>query len=80
MRDPNRVTEDTARRPQPPQVMVAMTSPAPIAAPSATFRALTLPDLWAVISFSIFIASITQIRSPSETSAPSATATLRIVP
>ena len=57
-----------------------MTSPEPIAAPSATFRAVTLPERWAVISFSIFIASITQIRSPSATSAPSATATLRTVP
>ena len=55
-------------------------SPEPIAAPSATFRAVTLPERWAVISFSIFIASITQIRSPSETSAPSATATLSTVP
>ena len=33
-----------------------------------------------MISFSIFIASITQIRSPSATSAPFSTATLKTVP
>ena len=51
--------------------MTARTSPLETAAPSETLRAVTLPERWAVISFSIFIASITQIRSPSATSAPS---------
>ena len=40
-------------------------------------RDVTLPARWATISFSIFIASITQIRSPSATSAPCSTATLQ---
>ena len=60
--------------------IIASTSPLETAAPSATLRAVTLPERWAVISFSIFIASITQIRSPSSTSAPSSTATLSTVP
>ena len=50
------------------------------AAPSATLRVVTLPARWAAISFSIFIASITQTRSPSSTSAPCSTATLKTVP
>ena len=50
------------------------------AAPSSTLSEVTLPARWAVISFSIFIASITQIRSPSATSAPSSTLTLKTVP
>src|SRR5205085_1527463 len=61
-------------------LMTARVSPAPTAAPSEIGRSSTLPLRWAVISFSIFIASITQIRSPSETSAPFSTATLRTVP
>ncbi len=55
-------------------------SPLETAAPSETLSAVSLPERWAVISFSIFIASITQIRSPSSTLAPCSTATLRTVP
>ena len=43
-------------------------SPELIAAPSATFSSATFPARCAVISFSIFIASITQISAPSSTS------------
>ena len=60
--------------------MIARTSPAETEAPSTTFSSSTLPARCAVISFSIFIASITQIRSPSATSAPFSTATLKTVP
>ena len=63
-----------------PYSMTARTSPLETAAPSATLREVTLPERWAAISFSIFIASITQIRSPSATSAPCSTATLSTVP
>ena len=45
-----------------------------------TLSSVTLPARWAVISFSIFIASITQISAPSSTSSPFFTATLRTVP
>ena len=55
-------------------------SPLETAAPTSTFSEVTLPERWAVISFSIFIASITQIRSPSATSAPCSTLTLKTVP
>jgi hypothetical protein len=51
-----------------------------IAPPSETLSSVTLPAWWAVISFSIFIASITQISAPSSTSAPFSTATLSTVP
>ena len=36
-----------------------------------------MPERCAVISFSIFMASITQIRAPSSTSAPFSTTTLK---
>jgi hypothetical protein len=36
--------------------------------------------LWAVISFSIFIASMMQIRAPSSTAAPCSTSTLKTLP
>ena len=60
--------------------MTAIGSPEATAAPPATVNSATVPSRWAVISFSIFIASITQINAPSSTSAPFSTATLRIVP
>ena len=49
-------------------------------APSATLISAILPPRWAVISFSIFIASITGMRSPSATSWPCSAATLKTVP
>ena len=61
-------------------LITASTSPLETESPSETFSSSTLPERWAAISFSIFIASITQIRSPSETSAPFSTATLKTVP
>ena len=60
--------------------ITASTSPEETAAPSLTFSVVTLPARCAAISFSIFIASITQIRSPSATSSPSETATFSTVP
>src|SRR5918999_86403 len=60
--------------------MTAMVSPVAIAPPSETPSSWTLPPTGAVISFSIFIASITQISAPSSTSAPFSTATRSTVP
>src|SRR3954451_10155835 len=60
--------------------IVASRSPELTGAPSFAASLVILPDLWAVISFSIFIASITQTRSPSETSWPSSTGTLKTLP
>src|SRR5207244_3341989 len=61
-------------------LITAIVSPVATEPPSDTPSSCTRPDLGAVISFSIFIASITAIRSPSSTSAPFLTATLRTVP
>src|SRR3954470_840940 len=61
-------------------LMTAIVSPAEIAAPSATPSSSTVPAAGAVISFSIFIASITQISAPASTAAPFSTATLSTVP
>ena len=47
-----------------------MGSPTDTEAPSDTDSSDRVPARWAVISFSIFIASMTQMRSPSATSAP----------
>ena len=59
---------------------LAIGSPALIEAPTSTASDVTLPALWAVISFSIFIASMTTTESPSSTSSPSATSTLKMLP
>ncbi len=61
-------------------VMTASVSPLVTAAPAEMGSSLTVPALWAVISFSIFMASITQMRAPSSTLAPGSTATLSTVP
>src|SRR4051794_8311783 len=61
-------------------LMTAMVSPVATEPPSETPSSSTVPALGAVISFSIFMASITQMRAPSSTSAPFSTATLRTVP
>ena len=55
-------------------------SPAATEPPSVTASSLTLPARWAVISFSIFIASTTQMRVPSSTSSPFFTGTFSTVP
>ena len=55
-------------------------SPLATEAPTAIGSSAIVPDLWAVISFSIFIASITAISAPSSTAAPASTATFRTVP
>ena len=60
--------------------MTASVSPLATDAPTAIGSSDTLPALCAVISFSIFIASITQTSAPSATAAPSSTATFRTVP
>ena len=61
-------------------LITAIVSPDEIEPPSETFSSSTVPALCAVISFSIFIASITQISAPSSTVAPFSTATLRMLP
>src|SRR6185295_14419475 len=61
-------------------LMTASVSPAVTAAPSEIGSSSTLPALWAVISFSIFIASMMQIRAPSSTCAPCSTSTLKTLP
>ena len=61
-------------------LITAIVSPVPMAPPSATFSSSTLPARCAVISFSIFIASITQIRAPASTSWPFSTLTRSTVP
>ena len=60
--------------------MVAIGSPAAIAAPSAIGSSATTPALWAVISFSIFIASMMQSSWPSSTVSPCLTFTLHMLP
>ncbi len=61
-------------------LITASVSPLATEAPTAIGSSATVPALWAVISFSIFIASITAIRAPSSTAAPCSTATLSTVP
>ena len=60
--------------------MTAIGAPEEIGSPSVTKSWETVPALWAVISFSIFIASMTAMSAPSSTSAPCSTATRRTVP
>ena len=60
--------------------MTASVSPAVTAAPSEIGSSATVPALWAVISFSIFIASMMQISAPSSTLAPCSTATRKTLP
>ena len=60
--------------------MTARVSPLATAAPSEIGSSATVPALWAVISFSIFIASMMQISAPSSTSAPCSTSTLKTLP
>jgi hypothetical protein len=48
-------------------LITAILSPAPIAVPSATSSSTTSPAIGALISFSIFIASITQTTAPAST-------------
>ena len=54
----------------PPLVITASVSPVATAAPADIGSSATVPDLWAVISFSIFMASITATSAPSSTAAP----------
>ena len=49
-------------------LMTAIVAPEVIGSPSLTATCSTTPALWAVISFSIFIASMMQTSSPSWTS------------
>src|SRR5690606_11280063 len=57
-----------------------ITAPFPTVSPALTDRPVTVPDLCAVNGCSIFMASMTTIVSPSETSWPSEATTLTIVP
>ena len=50
------------------------------AAPSEIGSSAITPALWAVISFSIFIASMMQTSAPSSTVAPCSTSTLKTLP
>ena len=61
-------------------MITASVSPVATDAPTAIGSSETVPALCAVISFSIFIASITAISAPSSTSAPASTATFSTVP
>ncbi len=61
-------------------MITAKGSPALTATPSEIGSSAILPALWAVISFSIFIASMMQISAPSSTSAPCSTRTLKTLP
>ena len=60
--------------------MTASVSPLETEAPSAIGSSAILPALWAVISFSIFIASMMQTSAPSSTFAPFSTSTLKTLP
>ncbi len=60
--------------------MTARVSPLATAAPSEIGSSATVPFLWAVISFSIFMASMMQMSAPSSTSAPCSTSTLKTLP
>src|SRR5205807_2941777 len=62
------------------QLITARVSPLATEAPTAIGSSVTVPDLCAVISFSIFMASITAISAPSSTAAPCSTATFSTVP
>src|SRR5438270_1298627 len=75
--DPRR---EPRARPAYSPLITASVSPLATDAPTAIGSSETLPALWAVISFSIFIASITAISVPSSTVAPCSTATLSTVP
>ena len=61
-------------------LITARVSPAETAAPSEIGSSATTPALWAVISFSIFIASMMQTSAPSSTVAPCSTSTLKTLP
>jgi len=61
-------------------VITARVSPLATEAPTEIGNSATVPALWAVISFSIFIASMTAISAPSSTVAPFSTSTLSTVP
>src|SRR3954469_2590865 len=61
-------------------LMTAIVSPVATEPPADTFSSSILPEDGAVISFSIFMASITQMSAPSSTSAPFSTSTFRTVP
>src|SRR4051812_43042596 len=61
-------------------LITAIVSPVATDPPAETFSSSILPEDGAVISFSIFMASITQMSAPSSTSAPFSTSTLRTVP
>ena len=61
-------------------VIFSSTAPLVTVSPTAAVRPVTVPDLWAVIGCSIFIASSTTTRSPASTCWPSSTAILTIVP
>src|SRR5919198_767319 len=60
--------------------MTAMWPPAEIGAPSLMGSSAIVPALWAVISFSIFIASMMQMSWPSSTAAPGSTRTFHMLP
>src|SRR5580700_8876726 len=61
-------------------VIVAIGAPALIGSPSVIGSSAIVPALWAVISFSIFIASMMHSSWPSCTSSPCLTSTFHMFP
>ena len=61
-------------------LITAIVAPEAIGSPSLTASVSTIPALWAVISFSIFIASMMQTICPSWTSWPCSTSTFHMLP
>ncbi len=61
-------------------VIVAIGAPAWIGSPSTIGSSTIVPALWAVISFSIFIASMMQSSWPSSTVSPCLTSTFHMLP
>ena len=61
-------------------MIVAIGAPAWIGSPATIGRSAIVPDLCAVISFSIFIASMMQSSWPSSTVSPALTSTFHMLP
>src|SRR5204863_9970621 len=77
---PDRLRIAAGVRRQASESMTAIVSPTETGVPSITGSSLIVPDLWAVISFSIFIASMMQMSWPSSTVWPCSTSTFHMLP
>ena len=78
--DPPQAPASRAGRGQPSLLMTAIVAPEAMASPSLTASSAMTPALWAVISFSIFIASMMQTSWPSSTACPASTSTFHMLP